>query len=161
MTSLEQFLKTVRIFQNLTQEELGHLVPLFEVRNVKNKERVISEGEISDLFYIIRSGHFHVNKGARDAFITVLGPKEYFGEASLFHDVRRTATVMASEDAQILTLPREQFQQYLLSYPMAANRILFQMLKDVFMRLEETSSELLLSRGTSSNAETAIHKLLR
>lgn len=161
MTSLEQFLKTVRIFENLTEEELSHLVPLFEVRNAKNKERVISEGEISDLFYVIRSGHLNVTKGAKESFITVLGPKDYFGEASLFHNVRRTASVVASDDVQLLHLPRDQFQQYLLTYPMAANRILFQMLKEVFLRLEETSNELLLERGTHQNTATAIHKLLR
>lgn len=161
MTSLEQFLKTVRIFSNLTQEELGHLIPLFEVKNVKNKDQVIHEGDEGDLFYIIRSGHFSVSKGPKDVFITVLGPREYFGEASLFHEVRRTATVTATEDAQILILNREQFQQYLLTYPMAANRILFQMLKDIFFRLEETSNDLLMSRGNGAIAEAAIHKLLR
>ena len=44
---------------------------------------------------------------------------------------------------------------------MAANRILFQMLKELFLRLEETNNELLLARGTGAWAETAIHKLLR
>ena len=161
MTSLGQFLKTVRIFENLTEEELSHLVPLFEVRNARNKVRVITEGEISDLFYIIRSGHLNVTKGLKDFFITILGPKDYFGEASLFHDVRRTASVTANEDVQLLLLPREQFQQYLLTYPMAANRILFQMLKEVFLRLEETSNELLLERGSPAGSLSAIHKLLR
>lgn len=162
MGSLEQFLKTVRIFENLSPEELRHLVPLFEIKNVKNKERVIAEGEISDRFYVIRSGHCNVTKGSKDTFITVLGPKDYFGEASLFHDVRRTANVTASEDSQLLLLPREQFQQFLLTYPLAANRILFQMLKDVFLRLEETSNELLLSKGPHATpAENAIHRLLR
>ncbi|MBI3542342.1 MAG: cyclic nucleotide-binding domain-containing protein [Deltaproteobacteria bacterium] len=161
MTSLEQFLKTVRIFENLTEEELSHLVPLFEVRNAKTKERVIDEGDFSDLFYVIRSGHFNVTKGAKDTFITVLGAKEYFGEASLFHQVKRTAHVTANEDGQLLILHRDQFQQYLLTYPMAANRILFQMLKEVFLRLEETSNDLLLARGSFSHAETAIHRLLR
>ena len=112
MTSLEQFLKTVKIFENLTEEELSHLVPLFEVRNTKNKERIIRESELSDLFYIIRSGHFNITKGPKDVFITALGPKDYFGEASLFHQARRTANVTASEDAQLLIMHRDQFQQY-------------------------------------------------
>lgn len=160
MTSLEQFLKTVKIFENLTEEELSHLVPLFEVRNAKHKERVINEGELSDLFYIIRSGHFNVTKGAKETFITVLGPKDYFGEASLFHQARRTASVAANEDAQLLILHRDQFQQFLLTYPMAANRILFLMLKELFRRLEETSNDLQLARG-DDHAEHAIHRLLR
>jgi CBS domain-containing protein len=161
VTSFGQFLKSVRIFENLTEEEIELLAPLFEVRNAKNKERVITEGEVSDLFYVIRTGHFNVTKGPKDAFITILGPKDTFGEAGLFHDVRRTASVTASEDAQLLLLHRDRFQQFLLSYPIAANRILFQMLKDLFFRLEETSNELQMARAGHNVAETAIFKLLR
>ncbi|MEW6057245.1 MAG: cyclic nucleotide-binding domain-containing protein [Bdellovibrionota bacterium] len=161
MTSIGQFLKTVKIFENLTEEELDLLVPLFEVLNVKNKGRVIKEGEVSDVFYVIRTGHFHVTKGTKDAVITVLGPKDCFGEASLFHNVHRTASVAATEDAQILVLHRDQFQQFLFRYPIAANRILFQMLKELFFRLEETSAELEMARGSTAVAENAINRLLR
>lgn len=161
MTSLAQFLKTVKIFENLTEEELELLAPLFAVKNAKHKERVIKEGEVSDLFYVIRSGHFNVTKGQRESLITVLGPKDYFGEASMYHDVKRTANVVANEDSQVLILPRDHFQQFLLSYPLAANRILFQMLKELFFRLAETSSELQASRDGPGTAETAIHRLLR
>lgn len=161
MTSISQFLKTVKIFENLTEEELELLAPLFQIKNAKKNEKVIVEGEVSDLFYVIRTGHFNVSKGSKDSFITVLGQKETFGEASLFHDVRRTASVTATEDAQLLLLHRDRFQQFLLSYPLAANRILFQMLKELFFRLEETSSELQLARGGQNIAETAINKLLR
>lgn len=145
MTSLGQFLKTVKIFQNLTDEELEHLTPLFQIKNVSNKEKVIREGEISDSFYIIRSGHFNVSKGHKDAFITILGPKDYFGEACLFHEIKRTANVTASEDAQLALLHRDQFQQFLLTYPLSANRILFQMLKEVFLKLQDTSNQLALT----------------
>lgn len=161
MTSLSQFLKTVKIFANLTDEELDLLAPLFQIKNVKNKERVVLEGAVSDLFYVIRTGHFNVAKGPKESFLTLLGPKEYFGEASLFHDVRRTATVTATEDSQLLLLHRDRFQQFLLSYPLAANRILFQMLKEVFFRLEETSNDLQMTRGGPNIAENAINKLLR
>jgi CRP/FNR family cyclic AMP-dependent transcriptional regulator len=161
MTSLTQFLKTVKIFENLTEEELGLLAPLFEVRNVKKKDQIIREGEMSDLFYVIRTGHFNVAKGPNESFLNLLGPKEYFGEASLFHNVRRSAHVSANEDSQVLIMHRDAFQKFLSSYPLAANRILFQMLKELFFRLEETSSELQLARGDQSIAENAIHSLLR
>lgn len=161
MNSLTQFLKTVKIFENLTEEELDLLGPLFAVDNVKIKSQVIAEGELSDIFYIIRTGHFTVSKGSNQSFITVLGPKDYFGEASLFHNVRRTANVTANEESQILSLHRSKFQQFLLSYPIAANRILFQMLKELFFRLDQTSNALQTSRGVAHLAEDAIHTLLR
>ena len=151
----------MKIFENLTEEELDLLGPLFSVDNIKAKTQVIAEGDLSDAFYIIRTGHFTVNKGVNQAFITMLGPKDYFGEASLFHNVRRTANVTASEECQLLILHRNKFQQFLLSYPMAANRILFQMLKELFFRLDQTSNELQASRGSSHLAENAIHTLLR
>lgn len=162
MTSLGQFLKTVQIFENLTDEELDHLTPLFQIKNAKNKERVITEGDVSDLFYVIRTGHFNVSKGGKDTFIAALGPKDTFGEASLFQDFRRTAHVTAAEDGQLLLLQRDHFQQFLLTYPLVANRVLYQMLKGLFTRLEETSNELQGVRdGSHAAAEIAIKKILR
>lgn len=140
MTSIVQFLKTVKIFENLTEEELAELAPLFDVRNVRNKEHVCVEGEVSDVFCIVRSGRFNITKGyGKEALIDVLGPKDCFGEAGLFHDAKRSANMTATEDAQILLLHRDQFQQFLVSHPLSANRILFAMLKEVFRRIEGMS----------------------
>ena len=68
---------------------------------------IVREGDPSDRFYVIARGRVDVTQGGRH--LRVEGPGEFFGEIGLLRDVPRTATVTAVEDAELLSLTREDF----------------------------------------------------
>lgn len=160
MSDMVPFLQTVSIFKDLTTPEREILAGLFTEVHFKSNETIISEGDSSQSLYLVRSGFVNVSRGPKDhrIFLTTLSAGEYFGEAALFQDIKRTANVDAREDVHLAIIDRQSFDTYLSSNPSAANRILYQMLKQIFIRLSQTSHELQFKRKDSL-AQSAIDKL--
>jgi MFS family permease len=70
-------------------------------------DEVITQGDHGDRFYIIDSGAVEIFEDRTRR--REQGEGESFGEIALLHDVRRTATVRATEATRLLALDREHF----------------------------------------------------
>ena len=68
---------------------------------------LVTEGEPSDLFYVIRSGQAMVSKGGEA--IRTLGPGSHFGEVGLLRSAPRSATVTSVTPIRAFALDREGF----------------------------------------------------
>jgi MFS family permease len=69
---------------------------------------VVQQGDAADDFYAIVSGSFDVVKTQLDGapvVVATLGPGQGFGEIGLLQRVPRTATVVATSDAELLRVP--------------------------------------------------------
>lgn len=82
---------------------------------------VITEGEVGDMFYLIKSGRVSVTHQAQ--FVHAEGPGEYFGEIALLRGVPRTATVTATEDTVLLGLSRTHFLNAVRGTAESANAV--------------------------------------
>jgi len=151
MSSLPDFLKTVNMFSTLAQRDLETLANMLRSEVYEDGARVINEGDSGDKFYIIRSGFVNVMRGPKgqEIFMTTLAPMDYFGEAALFSDMKRTAHIDANGKLELLVIDRFTFEIYLSSNTEAAAQILLFMLKKVFQRLAATSSELQFERKST------------
>jgi CRP-like cAMP-binding protein len=161
-----ELLKKMRIFKALNETELDKLESLVHARSFKPGEKIILEGDAGDDLYLILSGFVNVTRGTGDTavYLTILGEGEYFGEAGLFHEIKRTATVVASDQAgettaEIARFARKDFISFIQHHPSAGNHILLQILKDLFSRLQRTSMELQFSKKDIL-AQDEIDKLL-
>jgi CRP-like cAMP-binding protein len=85
---------------------------------------VFREGTVPEGFYLIVSGEVDVSR--RDGRgmgwrVAKLGPGDYFGEIGLLTEDRRTATVRATTDLEVVVLDRGQFDKIVsISAPTAA-----------------------------------------
>ncbi len=142
--SVSQFLTQVALFKGLSQAECSELEKYFEERRCKDQETIFTEGESSDGIYVICDGYAEVLRQIKErmVFINLLGAGEAFGEAALFDQLKRTATLKAKGDTHLLLLKRERFFDFLKKHPASGNSILLEMLRRVFTRLNDTSREL-------------------
>lgn len=89
-------------------------------KNYKKNVVVISEGESSSSFYLVKSGRVKVfldDEQGKEIVLSVLGPGEYFGEMSLIDDEARSAGVTTLEDCALVVISRENFRKALLDNP--------------------------------------------
>ena len=71
---------------------------------------IVKQGDIGRNMFIIQSGEVEVIREDPDGdkMLTRLGAGEHFGEAAVFQNVRRTATVRARTRVQLLTLRAQE-----------------------------------------------------
>jgi len=99
----------------LTAEDVGQVIGMAKVLEIRPGQVVIGEGEESYDIYMIRRGSMTVEKniGGKTIFLNYLPAGSYFGEMSLIDGGRRTATVRATIRSEVVRLDGEAFRQLL------------------------------------------------
>jgi CRP-like cAMP-binding protein len=146
-------LKSVNIFSTLSDEEREQLATFFHIKKYKAGERIIKQGDDTDDLYVVHEGYLPVSRTDwdKDVYLTMLGPGDYFGEAALFASTKRSANVDAQGDAILIGMSKQSFVEYMNRYPDSVRRILFEMLRQLFLRLQTTSMELQSARKAHQN----------
>ena len=73
---------------------------------------IVRQGDPGTRFYVITAGEAEVLQRGRDGsehVVATLGPGRYFGEIALLRGARRTATVRALSDLNVVSLDRKDF----------------------------------------------------
>lgn len=143
MAQPEGFYRTLRglfLFESLSDAELRLVSPYLEQRSVATDEVVCREGEPGSSFFVVVSGRLGVTRG--DTFLVEVGPGEHVGELCLVNDQPRTATVTASEPAQLLELSRTSFRDIVEKRPDIGARLCLGLLKVLASRLSDTTDRL-------------------
>jgi CRP-like cAMP-binding protein len=128
--SLEEQLRKVPLFEDLSEPDLAHIARIaVRVREPKG-EMLTKEGEPGHEFLIVLEGEVEIRH--KDQVVTTLGPGAYLGEIALLDDrSRRTATVVARTPVAIAFLGRQEFNRLLSDLPALAQQIRDTMLQRV------------------------------
>jgi CRP/FNR family cyclic AMP-dependent transcriptional regulator len=111
-----ELLRTVPIFSELTDEDITSLARLSSRRRYPKDQVVFFENEEGDFFFMILEGRIKVTilgDDGREVILSVLGPGDFFGEMALLDNEPRSATAIAVEDSELLSLHRTDFQSVL------------------------------------------------
>ncbi len=128
------------LFARLTERELLRVMQAVEVREYKDGEVVIRQGEKGDELFIVLEGKVLVSRGGQA--LTHFGPGEHVGEMALIRSVPRSATVSAVGPAELIAIRRADFFEILRKEHEIAVKMLWQFLGVLADRLDQTSSEL-------------------
>ena len=134
------------VLQGLAAEDRQRVLQAARRRRFVRHEVVFHEGDPGDTLHLLAKGRVAVRVATPMgdiATLTVLGAGKVFGELALVTPgARRTATVVALEPAETLTLGREQFDELRRHHP-AIDHVLVDLLAANVTRLSEQLLEAL------------------
>jgi CRP-like cAMP-binding protein len=111
-----ELLRTVPIFSELSDADIASLARLSSRRHYPKDTVVFFENEEGDFFFSIVGGRIKVTilgDDGREVILSILGPGDFFGEMALLDNEPRSATAIAVEDSELLSLHRHDFQSVL------------------------------------------------
>ena len=103
------------LFKDFDPTERRQLVEKFKLRQAAPGEILIKEGAQSDGLYVVLHGS--VDVAAQGVELARLREGDIFGEMSLLTREPATATVTSPGNAILLRLPRDKFQELVVTYP--------------------------------------------
>ena len=115
-----ELLGRVPVFEALGPDEITHVADVAVPRSFQAGEVVFREGDDSNTAYIVRSGHARAvreHPDGRQITLATFGPGDIFGELAMFDDERRSATVEAIDDLEVLGIPGIDFRGLLTRFP--------------------------------------------
>ena len=116
----ERLIGQIPLFNEVPQHRLRPIVQVARRERFSTGDVVIREGEVGSTLYVIRSGRMHVVREGDEGHSVVLatlGPGEFFGELALFDRQPRSATVVAAEPTETLSLGRAEIFDIIRRYP--------------------------------------------
>jgi CRP/FNR family transcriptional regulator, cyclic AMP receptor protein len=138
------FLRSVRLFRNVEEPELGILAESLRERPLRRGQILLREGDTGDEMFLVRSGSLVISKGVTGRVEQVLarvGPGDFFGEMALFDRSPRSATIQADSDTMLLVLDRAGLSKLTEVSPRAAAAF-FESLVLIFIERLRASGDL-------------------
>jgi CRP/FNR family transcriptional regulator, cyclic AMP receptor protein len=114
-------LKSIPLFQTVSDEELNEIAPFAEEVHVDAGTELVKEGDFSYEFMAIEEGKAEVLRGGEH--VADLGPGDFFGEIGLLEKDRRTATVVAKTGMRLITLTGWDMKRMEKVMPEAVERV--------------------------------------
>ena len=95
-------LRGVPLFTDLTDTQRDMIAAKLEERTVNSGTRLTSEGGPGYFFFVIESGAAVVTRDG--VTLAEFGPGDFFGEATIFKVIRRTATVTTTAPSVVFEM---------------------------------------------------------
>jgi CRP/FNR family cyclic AMP-dependent transcriptional regulator len=140
MQKRADFLGQVSIFSLMKKDDLDRIAEIAEEHRFGKGGLIIREGDRDKRLFIIISGNVEVVKGlgtGSERQLRIMGPLSYFGEMSLIDDLVRSASVIARDDTELLSVDQGHFREVIAAYPEIAFELL-QMLSRRIRVIEKT-----------------------
>ena len=98
-----------------------------QLRNVKAKDELFGKGDPGNQLYLIVEGVLKAqttSPSGDDIVFSIMGPGEMFGELALLRGGKRTASVIAIRDSELIVIDRRELFPFLRRHPDAALKLL-------------------------------------
>ncbi|MEE8582011.1 MAG: Crp/Fnr family transcriptional regulator [Myxococcota bacterium] len=138
-----KLLANVSIFRDLGDETLDLLLAVTTTKRLEAKQVLFRKGDPGTRLYGVIEGRIKVSSAGADGREMVFGyfdPGEVIGEIALLDSNPRSATVVAMEPSELLSLDRRDFLPFLERHPKLAIH-LGEILAARLRRLSETAED--------------------
>jgi CRP/FNR family transcriptional regulator len=142
----------VPVFDELADDDLRRVAEVIVPRRFGGGEVVFREGDDSDTAYVVSAGHARAireHPDGRQITLATFGPGDIFGELAMFDDERRSATVEATDDLEVLGILGGDMRRLLRRHPDMAVKLVISLgrrLRAANERLARQSFQTVQSR---------------
>ena len=143
----------VPIFNHLEKDQMKKVMERVRSVPYKKGEIIYHAGDESDSLYIVNHGKikiYRLSETGKEQMLRVLSPGDFTGELALFKESTHEAYAEALMDTKVCMIKRTDLQQFLLTYPTIALKIL----TEFSHRLDE--SETQTTRFATEKVETRL-----
>ncbi|UKS26479.1 Crp/Fnr family transcriptional regulator [Paenibacillus sp. HWE-109] len=141
MKTIISLLHNVPLFQQLTEDDLLGIAPLFTEKKVKKGSILFFEGDAGGEFFLIKSGVVKIYRldEAKEIILALFRDGDFFGEMSLIGSHQtRSATAETLESCTLYILKHSDFSQYMEKSP----KLLFKLLETTMNRLRQANEQI-------------------
>ncbi|MEW6680922.1 MAG: Crp/Fnr family transcriptional regulator, partial [bacterium] len=152
------FLRFVPIFSSLPPRDLEELGKIANFKTYKKNNLLFLKDDLGVHLFIVKRGSVKViveHEDGREIILSILYPGDIFGEMSLLDGKPRSATVVAKEDCEVLTITRNKFLSFLKEHPNVSIKIL----ENLSLKLRRTDNQIKILTILSADERVA-HFLL-
>ena len=113
-------LHTVPIFRDLSDKDVIAISDKMVSRSYSQGQMILLEEAMGETFFVIAGGSVKITRlseDGREVILAMLGEGDFFGEMSLLDGGGRSANVVALEEAEVLTLARNDYLDILKKFP--------------------------------------------
>jgi len=117
--ALENHLRGVPMFADLSPEFIEHLKETVELQRYAPGEVIARQGDPADCFYLVRIGFVKISENypGGELVLAYLSRGDYFGEIGLLGGGVRTAMCTALDHVEVVRIPGEDFRQMVALFP--------------------------------------------
>jgi CRP/FNR family transcriptional regulator len=115
-----ELLAKVPAFETLTPADLERVAGVAVPRRFSAHEVVFRENDDSDTCYVVRTGHARAlreHSDGRQITLATFGPGDIFGELAMFSAERRSATVEAIDDLEVVAILGNDMRSLMRRHP--------------------------------------------
>jgi CRP/FNR family cyclic AMP-dependent transcriptional regulator len=137
----QSLLEGIPLFSDMPLHHLRELARFARSETFAPGEAIVRMGEPGSTLYVIRTGRVNVVReqaSGNSVILAMFGPGEFFGELSIFDGERRSASVIAVEQTETVTLGRFDIVRVVSHNP----QIGLSLLKSLSARLRATDARL-------------------
>jgi len=133
--------KNDTLLSKLTLEQVLEISEHCELQIYQPGQDIVKQGDLADRFYVITKGHVKVvnqTENGKELLIGYLHNGDYFGEVGLLQSHSRTATIRASDQAEVhvIAIDHDGFRE-LLQDSAEASEDISQAMYDRLMQMAE------------------------
>jgi CRP/FNR family cyclic AMP-dependent transcriptional regulator len=138
--------RKLSLFAELDDRELASIAGVAKTRRYAKDDVIFHADESGDVFCVIREGKVKItmiSPEGKEIILSMMGPGDFFGEMALIEDEPRSATVVAIEPLEVVTIWRSDFLEILRDNFSITRKILAELSRRVrrmSMRIESLAT---------------------
>jgi hypothetical protein len=147
-------LQKIPLFSELDYKEISKIVDLMNFRKILINNNVVVEGEVGNELFVILKGT--ANVVLKNNIIANLVTGNYFGEISLIDSERRSATVVATSDIDVLILDRQNLNLLLINESQLSVKILWRLAQTLAARMRLANQQVTITQKDKTRIDTEL-----
>lgn len=143
--------KTMDLFKGFKRRQVKKVLVAGIMKKFKAGDRIFLEGDVSSDMYAVLEGQVDISKmsAGTQQKVAQLNRGEVFGEMALMTEEKRSATVTATQDTELLVINEKTLARLSIRYPWIASKFYHNITRVLSLRLRKTTDDYMRALGNN------------